>query len=623
MRKSIKVFIAMFIIIFGISQIPITALAKVSIPAATSDFYVNDFAEVFSSDEKLRLIDNAVTLSNEHDSIQVVVSTVKSLDGDSIENYALDMYNQYGIGKNDMGILILLATEDRQIRVEVGKAMETYINDSKAGRFIDTYAIPYLKENKFNEGLIKLQNAFISEIITCIEKESSKTSENVIASTSQSKGIVSKQTIFSIFGFIAVILLIILLIYIIRNIVEKINNTKQKIHNLTVELEECKKMSAQQEREFQLEIISINKKHQIEKDKLIQNAERKNKDLSSMYDQKIISLNDQIHNLSMENEKTSLEYQTILNEFSILKDRYDRVNKLHPTADAEVSAMIEEEIRQSDMKKAEIVDQLIMAVINLSADKDIVSKLEDVLNSYNSLEEKQKSYVKSDINKLNQIYQDSIILKDEYEKELEEQRILKQIEEYKNSANDAMQSITSIISSISVGKSKHLSDLRKARNIYENLNLGSREYFDNSIINRVDKLTKEAKEDYDREEKIAKNKKIAATAISSIVAIIGYISYGKARDLRKLEQAKEIYENLDSEAREYADKSVIEKLERLIIEAKRDKEKEEEEERRRKKREEEERRRRMQMSSYSSFSSSSHHSGFGGRSGGGGASRRF
>ena len=104
---------------------------------------------VVTDEEKTVLMNNAVKLANEMDGIQVVVSTVNSLEGDTVENYALNMYNKYGIGKNDMGLLILLSTGDRKIRVEVGRAMEGYINDSKAGRFMDKYAIPYLKDNKF------------------------------------------------------------------------------------------------------------------------------------------------------------------------------------------------------------------------------------------------------------------------------------------------------------------------------------------------------------------------------------------------------------------------------------------------------------------------------------------
>ena len=167
MKKTLRTFVLITIaMLMCVGTVTNTFAAN--IPAATSDFYVNDFAGVFTEDEKANLMANAVSLANEHDGIQVVVTTVKSLEGDTVENYAYQMYNQYGIGKNDMGLLILLATEDRQIRVEVGRAMEGYINDAKAGRFMDKYAIPYLKENKFNEGLISLQQAFITEIKSCV-----------------------------------------------------------------------------------------------------------------------------------------------------------------------------------------------------------------------------------------------------------------------------------------------------------------------------------------------------------------------------------------------------------------------------------------------------------------------
>ena len=120
-----------------------------------------------------------------------------------------------------------------------------------------------------------------------------------------------------------------------------------------------------------------------------------------------------------------------------------------------------------------------------------------------------------------------------------------------------------------------------------------------------------------------RKKKLASVAVASITAIISSISIGKAKHLKKLKEAKSIYDNLDSESRSYFDKSVADKLDKLYKEAKRDKEEEEKAERRRKRREEEERRRRMQSSSHSSFGSSSHYGGFGGHSGGGGASRGF
>lgn len=619
MKKSIKSLITMLLVVLVI-QMPIMVFAKATIPEATSDFYVNDFSNVFSEDEKSRLIENAVTLSDEHNGIQVVVSTIESLDGDTVENYAYEMYNQYGIGKDDMGLLILLSTGDRQIRIEVGLAMEAYINDAKAGRFIDKYAIPYLKDNKFNKGLIALQEALISEITDCIGSEENNVKSSSEQTVSDNKSNSNALQIFlNCILVIAVISIIALIFYVINKKIKQSNEMKKTIAELSNELKNSKANAI-------TEKLQITEEHQKEKSRILERATREKNNLVQNFEQEKEELSEQLNNLSRENRQITQNYRNLENNFSVLQDRYERVNKLHPNADDEVSNMIENEIRERDMKKAEETDAIISKVINLSPNKDIIVNLHQALFTYSSLNEKQKSYVKSNISKLQQLYDKSVELKKEYEKKLEEERIGKRIEENKKSANSALQSITSIISSINIGTAENLSELKKAKEIYSNLNHEARVYFDTSVLNRVDRLTHEAQADYEKKQEIERNKKLAATAVASITAIIAYISYGKARDLRKLKEAKNIYENLNSASQKYIDNSVIEKLDRLIREAKRDKEEEEEAERRRKRREEEEaaeRRRRMQSSSHSSFGSSSHHSGFGGHSGGGGASRGF
>ena len=625
MKKSIKSLITMLLVVLVI-QMPIMVFAKATIPEATSDFYVNDFSNVFSEDEKSRLIENAVTLSDEHNGIQVVVSTIESLDGDSVENYAYEMYNQYGIGKDDMGLLILLSTGDRQIRIEVGLAMEAYINDAKAGRFIDKYAIPYLKDNKFNEGLIALQEALISEITDCIGSEENQTETKGYITPSELKTETtsnkasddkSRSNVLQIFLncilVIAVIAILVLIFYVINKKIKQSNEMKKRIAELSNELKNSKANAI-------TEKLQITEEHQKEKSRILERATREKNNLVQNFEQEKEELSEQLTNLSRENRQITQNYRNLENNFSVLQDRYERVNKLHPNADDEVSNMIENEIRERDMKKAEETDAIISEVINLSANKDIIVNLHQALFAYSSLNEKQKSYVKSNISKLQQLYDKSVELKKEYEKKLEEERIRKRIEENKKSANSALQSITSIISSINIGTAENLSELKKAKEIYSNLNHEARGYFDTSVLNRVDRLTREAQADYEKKQEIERNKKLAATAVASITAIIAYISYGKARDLRKLKEAKNIYENLNYASQKYVDSSIIEKLDRLIREAKRDKEEEEEAERRRKRREEEE---AAESSSRSSFGSSSHHSGFGGHSGGGGASRGF
>ena len=492
MRKSIKISIAIFIL--AITLLTPVAYAKVSIPEATSDFYVNDFAGVFSSSEKAQLMEKAVALSDEYDGIQVVVTTVKSLEGNSIEKYSYEMYNQYGIGRNDMGLLILLATEDRYIRVETGKSMEGYINDSKAGRFIDKYAIPSLRENKFNEGLINLQGALIDEVVSCVAKnvDSTKSSDSE-----------DKEVILYTVGILLILTLLGVLVFVL---VFFINKIKTKIRARKEKIEQLKKELARKE-----EIAS--------------NREE--------------SLNGEISSLSIKIDVLNDQYRELINEYNTLKVRYEMATKLYPTVDSEVTNMIEEEIRQRDMDSAQKVDSIIAQLINIPASKDIVSKLCEAKNYYSRLTEKQKSYVKSDITKLNRLYDESLKLKQEYEREVRE-------EKSKKLATETAVAITGIISGISIGRASHLSRLRRAKSLYSDLASDARKYFDSSISDELDKLYRQAKRD--------------------------------------------------------------------------------EEDKARKRKEEEERRRRNshhRHSSSSGFGSSSHSGGFGGHSGGGGASRGF
>lgn len=456
MRKSIRSFIVMFVLVLVISQLSPVVLAKANIPSATSDFYVNDFANVFSADEETRLIDNAVALSNEHDGIQVVVTTVESLDGDTIENYALEMYNQYGIGKNDMGLLILLSTEDRQVRVEVGKAMEAYINDSKAGRFIDNYAIPSLKENKFNEGLINLQESLISEIVTNIENENASNVQS-----SDSKG---NLDFLSILGNLLVICVVVVIIIFIVNLVRRI---------------------IAKSREKQKTIDTLTKQLEISKQNAIEIKSRANKNINT--------LQRTIDNLSKDKERLISKYQNLEDMYKTLKDRYERVQLLYPTADKDVTNMIEEETRQRDIALAQEVDLIIQKVIDLPASKDIVSELAEAKSSYSRLSQVQQSYVKSDINRLEQLYNESFNLKQEYDRMMEEKR-------RKELAFTALGSILAIISRISIGTARNLESLKEAKSIYNNLDSDSRPYFDKSVADKLDSLYIQAKRDKEAEE---------------------------------------------------------------------------------------------------------------------------
>lgn len=132
----------------------------------TSDFYVNDYANILSEETEKYIMDKSVALHS-IDGTQIVVTTVNNLEGMSIEDYSLRYARAAGIGDKEKnnGILILISYEDRELRIEVGYGLEGIINDGKAGRIRDTYMIPYLKNNNWDEGIKNGYDAIYGEIV--------------------------------------------------------------------------------------------------------------------------------------------------------------------------------------------------------------------------------------------------------------------------------------------------------------------------------------------------------------------------------------------------------------------------------------------------------------------------
>lgn len=86
---------------------------------------------------------------------QVVVLTINELGNETIEHYALEVFNQNKLGQEDKdnGILILFSKLDREVRIEVGYGLEPYITDAVASRIIRNTMIPRFKEENYFEGI--------------------------------------------------------------------------------------------------------------------------------------------------------------------------------------------------------------------------------------------------------------------------------------------------------------------------------------------------------------------------------------------------------------------------------------------------------------------------------------
>ncbi|MGN0548274.1 MAG: TPM domain-containing protein [Acutalibacteraceae bacterium] len=163
-----KIFTAIAAIIIVVSLLTITVSA-VDIPKPKDNFFVNDFADVISAKDEQKMQAQGEALYKKCGA-QVVVATVKTLDGSDIESYSLEMARKWKIGsdENDDGILLLLAVEERKVRIEVGYGLEGALPDSKTGRILDTYGIEHFKKDDFSTGLTAVYNSLVNEV--CIEK---------------------------------------------------------------------------------------------------------------------------------------------------------------------------------------------------------------------------------------------------------------------------------------------------------------------------------------------------------------------------------------------------------------------------------------------------------------------
>jgi uncharacterized protein len=78
---------------------------------------------------------------------QLAVAVVASTGGSSIEDYANDLFGYWGVGsaERDDGVLIVVATADRQLRIEVGRGLEGKLTDIEAADIVRDQMVPLLK----------------------------------------------------------------------------------------------------------------------------------------------------------------------------------------------------------------------------------------------------------------------------------------------------------------------------------------------------------------------------------------------------------------------------------------------------------------------------------------------
>ena len=127
--------------------------------------HVNDYAAMLSTASE-RQLEAVLTDFEQTESTQIVVLTIPSLQGDSLEDFSIRVAEAWKIGQNklDNGAILLIAKSERKIRIDVGYGLEGRLTDLLAGRIIRNVIAPQFKSGQFDQGITEGVAAMIDAV---------------------------------------------------------------------------------------------------------------------------------------------------------------------------------------------------------------------------------------------------------------------------------------------------------------------------------------------------------------------------------------------------------------------------------------------------------------------------
>ncbi len=124
---------------------------------------VNDFAGMIGADHIQELENKLVEFDNTT-STQISIVTVSSLGDYDVSDYAIKLFNKWGIGQagKNNGVLLLASRDDRKIWIVTGKGLEGVLTDQKTGMIYRNEMVPHFKEGDYYTGFSKAADAIIA-----------------------------------------------------------------------------------------------------------------------------------------------------------------------------------------------------------------------------------------------------------------------------------------------------------------------------------------------------------------------------------------------------------------------------------------------------------------------------
>ena len=116
---------------------------------------VVDLAGVLSQSDQKKIAASLLQFQRDYGP-QLQVLVVPELEDETIESYSIKVVDEWKLGSEDKddGVLLLVATQDRKVRIEVGQGLEGDLPDALAGRIIRAGIIPFFKQDQTGAGIL-------------------------------------------------------------------------------------------------------------------------------------------------------------------------------------------------------------------------------------------------------------------------------------------------------------------------------------------------------------------------------------------------------------------------------------------------------------------------------------
>lgn len=183
------------------------ACSQTQFPPLTG--YVNDVAHLLDNATKKSLTERLAELE-EKTGDQIVIVTLPTLAGNDIETYSNSLFRTWKLGQEKInnGVLLVIAPNEREVRIEVGYGLEGELTDALSAVIIDSFILPNFRKENYQKGIIEAIHA-ITKVITENDSDfSSRIKEKAKAVEKQRKLAKKEEMIINIIMFLILFIMV-------------------------------------------------------------------------------------------------------------------------------------------------------------------------------------------------------------------------------------------------------------------------------------------------------------------------------------------------------------------------------------------------------------------------------